>query len=184
MNSNLDKCTAILVNNRAIVPDYVCSNKLYWEGYFGGFFGVYKPRERKIESMLELSLIEALYLVEKGLINVVKDGKYVTPIELAEIGRSLVKGFDTLFKVYRDLRERGFIVRRGLKFGCHYLVYKFGPGIDHAPFGVEVQNVEDEYDPVTIVRLGRLLHSVKKKLVVAINSGNKLEYILFSWWKP
>lgn len=181
---NSGKCSAILINNRVIVPDYDCSNKLYWDGFFGGFFGVYKPREKKVESILELSLIEALYLVEKGLINVVKGGEQLSYRELMEVGRSLIKDFDTLYKVYKDLRDRGFIVRRGLKFGCHYLVYKFGPGIDHAPFGVEVQSVGNEYDPIIIVRLGRLLHSVKKKLIVAIDSGNKLDYVLFSWWKP
>lgn len=96
----------------------------------------------------------------------------------------MIKDFHSLYIVYRDLREREFVVRRGLKFGCHFLVYKFGPGIDHAPFGVEVVNKEDKYDPIMIVRLGRLLHSVRKKLIIAITSGNSIEYVLFTWWKP
>lgn len=99
-------------------------------------------------------------------------------------GQKLIENFDTLYRVYRDLRERGFVIRRGLKFGCDYLLYKYGPGIDHAPFGVEVVRAEDVYDPIAIVRMGRLLHSVRKKLILAITSNEKIDYYLFSWWKP
>lgn len=101
-----------------------------------------------------------------------------------ERGLKVIEEFKELYLVYRDLRERGFVVRRGLKFGCDYLVYRFGPGIDHAPFGVEVLREEESYDPITIVRMGRLLHSVRKKLILAIVNGEKIKYILLTWWKP
>ncbi len=104
--------------------------------------------------------------------------------ELFNRGKKLIDDFRELYIVYKDLRERGFIVRRGLKFGCDYLVYRFGPGIDHAPYGVEVMKSREEYDPITIVRMGRLLHSVRKKLILAIVDENNIEYVLLNWWKP
>lgn len=110
--------------------------------------------------------------------------KKVEENELYTIGNKYIERFKELYIVYKDLRERGFIVRRGLKFGCDYLIYRFGPGIDHAPFGVEVFLSSEKYDPIDIVRIGRLLHSVRKKLIIAIVSGEQIKYVLLSWWKP
>ncbi len=93
--------------------------------------------------------------------------------------------FNELYTVYRDLRDKGFVVRRGLKFGCDYLVYRFGPGIDHAPYGVQVYPSEEKVNPIEFVRMGRLLHSVRKKLIIAlVDRSNNVRYISFSWWKP
>ncbi|MEM0355971.1 MAG: tRNA-intron lyase [Desulfurococcaceae archaeon] len=173
-----------MVNNRVLVTDYDCASKLYWDNFFGSFLGVYKPQDKNIKSVLELSLIEALYLLEKEILKIYRNGVEIRREELIENAEKLIKDFHSLYIVYRDLRERGFVVRRGLKFGCHFLVYRFGPGIDHAPFGVEVISREDSYDPIMIVRLGRLLHSVRKKLILAITNKDSIEYVLFSWWKP
>lgn len=156
---------------------------MYWNGYYGTFLGVNKPRDRNIAAPLELSLIEATYLVEKNKIKVIKEGKPVSLEELLSSSSKTIERFNTLYKVYVDLKERGFVVRRGLKFGCDYLIYRYGPGIDHAPFGVLVYSLGDKVDPIEFVRAGRLLHSVKKKLVVAV-CGSKIDYYVFSWWKP
>lgn len=84
------------------------------------------------------------------------------------------------------MRKRGFVVRRGLKFGCDYLVYRHGPGIDHAPFGVLVYNNNEIIDPIELVRAGRLLHSVKKRLIIAIVKEDEkdVKYLILNWWKP
>ncbi len=178
------KCRGVLLYNRVIIPDYSCANKIYWEGYYGSFLGVQKPRDKDIKAPLELSLIEALYLLETGIIEVLGGEKNVTSEELLKKGEELVEGFRHLYKVYRDLRRREFIVRRGLKFGCDYLVYRYGPGIDHAPYGVQVYSKNTMIDPIDIVRMGRLLHSVRKKLIIAVVDGESIKYILFNWWKP
>jgi len=157
---------------------------MYWNGYYGSFLGVQKPRSRDIKAPLELSLIEALYLLEEGAIEVWDGEQMFSRDELLKRGTELIQGFEELYRVYRDLRKRGFIVRRGLKFGCDYLLYRYGPGLDHAPFGVEVAKIDSIYDPISIVRMGRLLHSVRKKLIVAITTDNAIDYYLFTWWKP
>lgn len=71
-----------------------------------------------------------------------------------------------------------------MKFGCDYLIYRLGPGFEHAPFGVEVMKRSSTYDPISIVRMGRLLHSVRKKLIIALVNGDEVDYVLFNWWKP
>ena len=178
----------ILLYNRVIIPNFECANKIYWNGYYGTFLGVQKPKDKNIQAPLELSLIEAVYLVEKGLIEVWSKGRKISVNELYGMASNLIERFEELYLVYKDLRERGFVVRRGLKFGCDYLVYRFGPGIDHAPYGVEVLDKSEKYDPITVVRMGRLLHSVRKKLILAIVDTTKdepeIDYVLFTWWKP
>jgi len=129
-------------------------------------------------------LIEALYLLEKKGLKIISSGKYIEKDELQDYAMKTIPRFRELYLVYRDLRERGFVVRRGLKFGCDYLAYRFGPGIDHAPFGIEVLRKDDNYEPIILVRMGRLLHSVRKKLILAIVDGEKINYILLTWWKP
>jgi len=162
----------------------VCANKVYWDGYYGTFLGVNKPRDKNIKAPLELSLIETLFLVKENKIRVIENNRVMSLEELLAHSSKVVERFDALYRVYVDLKERGFVVRRGLKFGCDYLAYRYGPGIDHAPFGVLVYNTGDKVDPIEFVRAGRLLHSVKKKLVVAIHGNDKISYYVFSWWKP
>ncbi|MEM4528844.1 MAG: tRNA-intron lyase [Desulfurococcaceae archaeon] len=165
--------------------NYICANNIYWNGYYGSFLGEYKPRSKNIQAPLELSLIEALYLSKNYSLNVIKGTTILTIDELEEIGRHFVRRFTELYAVYEDLRKRGFIVRRGLKFGCDYLVYRYGPGIDHAPYGVQVYAGNEELDPIELVRMGRLLHSVRKRLIIAIYlKTNCIKYYILNWWKP
>ncbi|MEM0003970.1 MAG: tRNA-intron lyase [Desulfurococcaceae archaeon] len=186
MEKENKSCYGFLLGNRVVVFDYECGNELYWKGYHGTFLGVNKPRSRDIKSPLELSIIEAVYLAEKNLINVIENGKILSWKELLEIGELRVNKFSALYRVYVDLKKRGFVVRRGLKFGCDYMIYRHGPGIDHAPFGVLVYTNSEIIDPVELVRAGRLLHSVRKKLVIAIvkEDGSDVKYLVFNWWKP
>lgn len=178
-------CTGFLLGRRVVIFDHSCANYVYWNGYYGTFLGINKPRSRETRAPLELSLIEASYLVEKGLLRVVKDGKELEYQDLINISEKSVTKFRALYRTYSDLKRRGFVVRRGLKFGCDYLIYRIGPGIDHAPFGVLVYNSYESIDPIELVRAGRLLHSVRKKLIVAVLSGdNEIKYLVFNWWKP
>lgn len=108
----------------------------------------------------------------------------MSPEELEEFGEKNMPRFSELWETFRDLRERGFVVRRGLKFGCDYLAYSIGPGVDHAPYGIHVYRLDDAIDPIELVRMGRLLHSVRKKLILALHSPTSINYILLSWWKP
>jgi tRNA-intron endonuclease len=180
------QCESFLLGNRVVVFDYECANKIYWNGYYGTFLGVPKPRTRDVKAPLELSIVEAAYLVDKELIEVKEAQRRLSLDELIEVGKARVNRFIALYNVYKDLRRRGFIVRRGLKFGCDYLVYRHGPGIDHAPFGVLIYLEGEEIDPIELVRAGRLLHSVRKKLVLAISDSSKesVRYVLLDWWKP
>ena len=61
---------------------------------------------------LELSLLEAAYLVEAGRMRVDRaDGSAASFEDLATMGGSQDPAFGVRYVVYRDLRERGYVVR-------------------------------------------------------------------------
>ena len=54
--------------------------------------------------------------------------------------------------VYRELRDRGYIVTPGIKFGSDFAVYEHGPGIDHAPYIIQVMVPKANLTATGIVR--------------------------------
>ncbi len=176
-----------LVGLKVIVFDYEEARKVFSLGFYGKPFGIRKPKSSDFNAPLELSLIEAIYLVEKGYLEVkTLDDRILKLNELVEYARKKIPRFDILYPVYRDLREKGYVVRSGLKFGADYAVYEHGPGIDHAPFLVHVMPLNEVIDPIEIVRAGRLSHSVRKHFVIAaVNPGTRtIKYVMFKWFKP
>ncbi|UJR20953.1 hypothetical protein I4U23_024060 [Adineta vaga] len=48
--------------------------------------------------------------------------------------------FPIKYAVYYYFRSNGWIVKCGLKFGCDYMLYKFGPSFNHANYCVSIEN--------------------------------------------
>jgi len=179
------KVKGVLIGIRVVIKDTSVAGELYLKGFYGKPFGVRKPGPKKYEESLELSLIEAMYLLEKGLLEVEdQDGNRQNSQRLLEYAKDRIPEFEKLYRVYKDLREHGLIVRSGLKFGTDYSVYKKGPGLEHAPFLVHSFLDSEEIDPTDLVRAGRLSHSVKKKYVMAIVFQETVKYVSIEWFKP
>ena len=177
---------AQLIGRRVIVLDRKHARELYFkEGFFGRFFEVPKPKVPSVEKELELSCFDTLYLAENGKLKVIDEcGKNVSLEELKKIFNDMYENFEEAYLVYKDLRTKGFVVKSGMKFGATFAVYKFGPGIDHAPFLVHVLPYESKLDPIEIVRAGRLSHSVRKRFVLAYVDplSKKVRYFVFKWF--
>jgi len=173
------------VGGNFVVWDFEASRWLYANGFYGMPIKVRKPKDLNFNSPLVLSPIEALYLLDKGVISIVDGDKVLSKSEVLSIVKSKHKLFNELYTVYCDLRSKGYVVRSGMKFGADFAVYVHGPGIDHAPFLVEVLPMNEKLDPVDIVRAGRLSHSVKKNFIIAMINPvtNEVTYISFSWFK-
>ncbi|HDD26545.1 MAG TPA: tRNA-intron lyase [Acidilobales archaeon] len=175
-----------LVGSRILIFDEAWAKKLYELGVYGKPFGIRKPKSvEDVKAPLELSIVEATYLVEKGVMKVFRgDGSEVGVNDLLEIGRKVIPNFDDLYIVYKDLRERGFIVRSGLKFGADFAIYTERPGVQHAPYLIKVFKGFDKVDPIDLVGLGRLSHSVRKRLILAvITPSNEIKYVMLKWVK-
>ncbi len=168
-----------LVGRRGLVSNQEDARKLYFGGFFGTPLKNPKPkREEDITVPFILSLFETLYLLEKGKVRVIKGD---AEVDAKEVRNLMNERERVAYEVYKDLRERGFIVRSGLKFGCDFAVYERGPGIDHAPFVVHVVDKNVLFEPVEIVRAGRVAHGTRKRFVMAMVESGKINYIMFKW---
>jgi tRNA-intron endonuclease len=93
--------------------------------------------------------------------------------------------FDAKYLVFQNLRDKGYIVSPGIKFGCDFAVYERGPGIDHAPYLVQVYRVTSSLTATGLVLAGRLATTVKKQFVLAIPKVKErtVDFIGFDWWR-
>jgi tRNA-intron endonuclease len=173
-----------IIENRIIVWDIQESRDLFRNGYFGKPIGIPKPNPDEINVPLILDLMEGCYLLEISKIKIYRDKKKVSLEELVKICREEYHNFDKKYLVYKDFREKKYIVNPGIKFGCDFAVYNRGPGIDHAPYLVQVYNKNDSISSTGIVLAGRLASSVKKQFILAIPSGkSSVDYLALDWWK-
>ncbi|MGC8849438.1 MAG: tRNA-intron lyase [Candidatus Bathyarchaeia archaeon] len=184
-NMDAPLARAELIGARLIVWDHDKGNLLYRLGFFGKPVGVSKPKPgERFEAPLTLDLMEGIYLKERGLIKVYDPatGGEVGIRQLLKLAEASYKNFSKSYRIYRELRDKGYIVTPGIKFGSDFAVYERGPGIDHAPYIISVRDKEDVMDPSEIVRAGRLATTVRKQFIVAM-PGKNLRFFLFRWFK-
>ncbi len=182
----MEKVKALIIGTRALIFNPEHASRVFTSGFYGKPFGTKKPKpDEKIESPLELSLLEALYLCELGVLEPYIGGKPSSCGELRNYAESIIHNFRDLYIVYRDLRSRGYIVRSGLKFGSDFAIYERGPGLEHAPYLVTVMRLSDSIDPIQLVGAGRVSHSVRKRLILALvdPQSQQVRYIMFKWVK-
>ncbi|MDP2768177.1 MAG: tRNA-intron lyase [Candidatus Methanoperedens sp.] len=131
------------------------------ELYTTSFYG--RPRGDK----LEVSLPESAYLIYMGKIAVEFEGKELDFKQFFLKASNILKNFELLYIVYKDLRERGYYVQPGV---TDFRVYPRGghPGKSPAEFFVFVTS---ERIPLLLSYLKKHLETVdnlKKRLVLAI----------------
>ena len=85
-----------------------------------------------LDDKLELGLVEAMYLVNKDKLEV-KNKKKMKKNDLLKYCEDNERNFHARLVVYTDLRERGFVVKTGFKFGCDFRVYARGVKIKKGP---------------------------------------------------
>jgi tRNA-intron endonuclease len=175
-----------LFENRIVVWDIEASRRLFKEGYYGKPLGIPKPKDFEFDAPLILDLMEAYYLATKKVI-VVEDqsGKELSLKQLQEVCEASYGEFGEKFLVYRKLREDGFVVTPGIKFGSDFAVYEHGPGIDHAPYIVQVASPDSKMTATSMVRSGRLATTVRKQFIIAIPDKDKktIEFLRYDWWR-
>lgn len=82
-----------------------------------------------------LSLEEALHLLERDKLEIreEEDGDPLMREEFFKKACELDEEFPQKYTVYKDMRERGFLVRTGFKFGTHFRVYDRGVELKRGP---------------------------------------------------
>jgi tRNA-intron endonuclease len=154
-------------SDTVIIWDDRIGSILYAMGFFGKPLGLRKAKPGKLNRPLVLSLFDVHYLLEHEKILVEIDGKVVIQDEFISYASEIYEDFNRKYMVYRFLREKGYIVRPGMKFGSDFVIYEHGPGLDHSKWVVHVENAATKIRAINIVRAGRLAASVKKKYLIS-----------------
>jgi tRNA-intron endonuclease len=150
----------MLVGDKVLVEDSVLKGVLVEKG-----FGESKGRN------LILDLFETLYLVEKGrLVLVDKKEKQFSPKKILTLGTEHDKQFYSKFIVYSDIREKGYCIKTGLKFGFDFRVYPKGKkmGEEHSEFVINVASENEKVSMTQLSRMTRLAGSTHTKLLQAV----------------
>lgn len=92
----------VLSDGYVVVKEQKEGTQLYNKGNFG------YPRSG---GGVDLDIVEAAFLCEWKRLEVQKDGRAMTFDELFGYAGSVLEGFDIIYMVYRDLRQRGFVVK-------------------------------------------------------------------------
>jgi len=175
-----------LFENRIVVWDIEASRRLFKEGYYGKPLGIPKPKDFEFDAPLILDLMEGYYLAKKKVIDVENQaGKELSPKELHDVCEASYTDFASKFAVYKKLREDGYVVTPGIKFGSDFAVYEHGPGIDHAPYIVEVMSPRSKMTATSMVRSGRLATTVRKQFIIAIpdEDSRAIDFLRYDWWR-
>ena len=118
---------------------------------------------------LLLTFYEALYLLDRGLLEVENEKGSVDFQGLLKHYESVEEDAWSKYLVYRDLRSRGYVVREGFGLDVDSRVYQRGEyGKDAAKYLIlSIQ----EGKPITVERLAQIMkqcQSLKKELVLAV----------------
>jgi tRNA-intron endonuclease len=186
-----------LIDNFLIVWNPQEGSYLYKTAYYGKPVGIPKPKIPEFDVPLILDLMEGLYLAETGQIEIIENKKPVSLKTLREKAMQLYVEFEDKYTVYHDMRTNNLIVTPGIKFGCDFAVYKYGPGVEHAPYMISVKPQGSTISATEIVKAGRLATTVRKRFIIAVpdkkdkNNNEKdnekkdvtIKYLIFKWFK-
>jgi tRNA-intron endonuclease len=183
----MQKIKVELIENFLVVWDSKEGSELYKTAYYGKPVGIPKPKIPEFDVPLILDLMEGLYLAEIERIEIYENPNQTTVNlkKLRQKAKQLYDGFEEKYAVYHDLRDRGLIVTPGIKFGCDFAVYKYGPGVEHAPYMVTVKKSGSDISATEIVKNGRLATTVRKRFIFAVPDlpSKEIKYLIFKWFK-
>jgi len=120
---------------------------------------------------LKLRLYEAMFLLDKGLIEVKQKNpkKTLGFQDVLQLFRAEDENAWAKYLIYRDLRSRGYVVRNGFGLGVDFRLYERGEygkdAAEYIVYGIQ------EGKPVLMKELATTLKfalSAKKKLVLAV----------------
>lgn len=159
----------------------ISSSKSALDLYSSRLFGEY------IGKKIHYSFVEALYLTEKKKILVFRGAKKLTFNEVLEKCKTFDKKIQTKYFVYRDLKEKGYLLKTALKFGADFRVYDKGdkPGKDHAKWILYPVSESQEMTWHDFSAKNRVAHSTKKNLLIAVvDSEGSITYYEVGWIRP
>lgn len=117
-NLKFESVDGIFKINKILVQKSPTAQSLYEKNYFGTLLD---------DNSLELNILEALLLIERSRINIFdENNNEMTAEQILSIASEEDPRIWVKYLVYRDLRQRGYMVRLGYGDGIDFRVYPRG----------------------------------------------------------
>lgn len=150
-----------------VVDDRINGKEIYEKFWFGQY-GTYKASDRG--TLNKFDIYETIFLIEHNCLNISNKTKK----EILSVASARRKDFMKLYEVYKDWRDRGYIIKTGFKFGAHFRVYF--PGVrpikdenwKHSRHVLHVFPRDQKLLTSDWSRAIRVAHSVRKTFILAI----------------
>lgn len=143
------------------------------------------------DGKLQVSLCEALYLIERGKIIVYNStSKSAKPLDFETFltkARKHEPNFWVRYCVFKNIRNRGYVIKTALKFGADFRIYDRGvkPGEDHARWIVYPVHEGTTLTWHEFAAKNRVAHSTKKRLMIGIvDDEGDVTYYEIRWIRP
>jgi tRNA-intron endonuclease len=173
------KIKAILTNDLVTTENSDAARELYNQSRYGKLLE---------NGKVQLSLGEAFHLIEKKKLEVVDGkGKEIDEEKFLAKSKKLEPNFRIKYCVFKDIRNRGYIIKTALKFGADFRVYDRGvkPGEDHAKWIVYPVNEKSVLTWYEFAAKNRVAHSTKKRLLIGIvDEEDDVTYYEIKWVRP
>jgi len=136
------------------------------------------------DDKIQYSLPETMFLVEKEKMEIFSGNKKINKKDLMNKFKRIDKKIQIKYPVFKDLREKGYIVKTALKFGAEFRVYSKGskPGEKHAKWILFTEHESKKLTWHEFSAKNRVAHSTKKNLLIAIvDEEGDISYYEVSW---
>jgi tRNA-intron endonuclease len=140
------------------------------------------------DGRVQLSLLEAVYLSEKKRLYVLDGRKKSLSFEaLSKRAARKEHDFFVRYAVFRDFRNRGYVIKTALKFGADFRIYERGvkPGEAHAKWVVYPIKESAKLTWQDFAAKNRVAHSTKKRLLIGVvDDEGDVSYWEVRWLRP
>ena len=175
---SVEKIRADVVADKILTENSNESRELYNQSRYGTLLD---------NGRLQISLIEAYYLTEKGKIEVFKSkNKLMDMDDFVKKAKKLEPNFWIRYCVFKDMRNRGYIIKTALKFGADFRVYDRGvkPGEDHAKWIVYPVAEASTLTWHEFAGKNHVAHSKRKRLLIGVvDEENDVSYWECRWMR-
>mgnify|MGYP000052905476 FL=1 len=157
-----EKVKAVIKEDRVIIDDFRRADEIHRNGFYGEF---------DEKGRLILEPVEALYLVERGRLEVMdSQGRSFDFTELVRYFSKRDKDLWVKYTIYHDLRRRGYIVKPGFSRRVEFRVYERGSNPDREVARYLVCGVVEgiRVDFRDLARMVEDARRAKKELILAV----------------
>ncbi len=142
----------------------------------------------KVGEKIQYLLVEAIFLVHEGKMNVLSKNKVLKKDELVKRFQRIDSRFYTKYIVFSDLRKKGYVLKTALKFGADFRVYEknsYSKKDGHSKWILFAEQESKKFSFHEFSAKNRVAHSTRKNLLLAvIDEEEDVTYYEVRWIKP